>query len=274
MRKSIIDFQKQKANGDKITMVAAYDYPSAKALDEAGVDVILVGDSVAMVLLGHEDTLSVSMEEMLVFTKAVSKAAKNAFVLADMPFMSYQSSVYDALQNAAKLMKEGRANGVKLEGGREFSECIKALSRASIPVIAHIGLTPQSVNAMGGYKVQGKSKEAAKKLIDDAKAVQDAGASMVLMECVPSKLAKKITQILEVPTIGIGAGKHCDGQVLVYHDFLGLHQGFKPKFVKQFANLNPNEGIKAYINAVKSGEFPSEEYSFSLENDEWIEELY
>ncbi|MDL0102327.1 3-methyl-2-oxobutanoate hydroxymethyltransferase [Campylobacter felis] len=274
MRKSIIDFQKQKANGDKITMVAAYDYPSAKALDEAGVDVILVGDSVAMVLLGHEDTLSVSMEEMLVFTKAVSKAAKNAFVLADMPFMSYQSSVYDALQNAAKLMKEGRANGVKLEGGREFSECIKALSRASIPVIAHIGLTPQSVNAMGGYKVQGKSKEAARKLIDDAKAVQDAGASMVLMECVPSKLAKKITQILEVPTIGIGAGKHCDGQVLVYHDFLGLHQGFKPKFVKQFANLNPNEGIKAYINAVKSGEFPSEEYSFSLENDEWIEELY
>ncbi|EOG9652626.1 3-methyl-2-oxobutanoate hydroxymethyltransferase [Campylobacter upsaliensis] len=274
MRKSIIDFQKQKANGDKITMVAAYDYPSAKALDEAGVDVILVGDSVAMVLLGHEDTLSVSMEEMLVFTKAVSKAAKNAFVLADMPFMSYQSSVYDALQNAAKFMKEGRANGVKLEGGREFSECIKALSRASIPVIAHIGLTPQSVNAMGGYKVQGKSKEAARKLIDDAKAVQDAGASMVLMECVPSKLAKKITQILEVPTIGIGAGKHCDGQVLVYHDFLGLHQGFKPKFVKQFANLNPNEGIKAYINAVKSGEFPSEEYSFSLENDEWIEELY
>ncbi|WP_270986687.1 3-methyl-2-oxobutanoate hydroxymethyltransferase [Campylobacter upsaliensis] len=274
MRKSIIDFQKQKANGDKITMVAAYDYPSARALDEAGVDVILVGDSVAMVLLGHEDTLSVSMEEMLVFTKAVSKAAKNAFVLADMPFMSYQSSVYDSLQNAAKFMKEGRANGVKLEGGREFSECIKALSRASIPVIAHIGLTPQSVNAMGGYKVQGKSKEAAKKLIDDAKAVQDAGASMVLMECVPSKLAQKITQILEVPTIGIGAGKHCDGQVLVYHDFLGLHQGFKPKFVKQFANLNPNEGIKAYINAVKSGEFPSEEYSFSLENDEWIEELY
>ncbi|WP_270970913.1 3-methyl-2-oxobutanoate hydroxymethyltransferase [Campylobacter upsaliensis] len=274
MRKSIIDFQKQKENGDKITMVAAYDYPSAKALDEAGVDMILVGDSVAMVLLGHEDTLSVSMEEMLVFTKAVSKAAKNAFVLADMPFMSYQSSVYDSLQNAAKFMKEGRANGVKLEGGREFSECIKALSRASIPVIAHIGLTPQSVNAMGGYRVQGKSKEAAKKLIDDAKAVQDAGASMILMECVPSKLAKKITQILEVPTIGIGAGKHCDGQVLVYHDFLGLHQEFKPKFVRKFANLNPNEGIKAYINAVKSGEFPSEEYSFSLENDEWIEELY
>lgn len=274
MRKSIIDFQKQKANKDKITMVAAYDYPSARALDEAGVDMILVGDSVAMVLLGHEDTLSISMEEMLIFTKAVSKAAKNAFILADMPFMSYQSSTYDALQNAAKFMKEGRANGVKLEGGSEFSECIKALSRASIPVIAHIGLTPQSVNAMGGYRVQGKSKEAAEKLIDDAKAVQDAGASMVLMECVPSKLAQKITQILEVPTIGIGAGKHCDGQVLVYHDFLGLHQGFKPKFVKQFANLNPSEGIKAYINAVKSGEFPSEEYSFSLENDEWIEELY
>ncbi|ELE1410325.1 3-methyl-2-oxobutanoate hydroxymethyltransferase [Campylobacter upsaliensis] len=274
MRKSIINFQKQKANGDKITMVAAYDYPSAKALDEAGVDVILVGDSVAMVLLGHEDTLSISVEEMLVFTKAVSKAAKNAFVLADMPFMSYQSSVYDALQNAAKLMKEGRANGVKLEGGREFSECIKALNRASIPVIAHIGLTPQSINAMGGYRVQGKSKEAAEKLIDDAKAVQDAGASMVLMECVPSKLAKKITQILEVPTIGIGAGKHCDGQVLVYHDFLGINQSFKPKFVKQFANLNPSEGIKAYIDAVKSGEFPSEEYGFSLENDEWIEELY
>ena len=274
MRKSIIDFKKQKETKDKITMVAAYDYPSAKALDEAGVDIILVGDSVAMVLLGHENTLSVSVEEMLIFNQAVSKASKNAFVLADMPFMSYQSSTYDALQNAAKFLKVGRANGVKLEGGREFSECIKALSRASIPVVAHIGLTPQAINAMGGYKVQGKSKEAAQKLIDDAKAVEDAGASMVLMECVPSKLAKKITEILEVPTIGIGAGKHCDGQVLVYHDFLGLHQGFKPKFVRKFADLNPDEGIKAYINAVKSGEFPSDAHSFSLENDEWIEQLY
>ncbi|ARE80404.1 3-methyl-2-oxobutanoate hydroxymethyltransferase [Campylobacter helveticus] len=274
MRKSIVDFKKQKETQDKITMVAAYDYPSAKALDEAGVDIILVGDSVAMVLLGHEDTLSVSVEEMLIFNKAVSRASQNAFVLADMPFMSYQSSTYDALQNAAKFIKIGRANGVKLEGGREFSECIKALSRASIPVVAHIGLTPQAINAMGGYKVQGKSKEAAQKLIDDAKAVEDAGASMVLMECVPSKLAKKITEILQVPTIGIGAGKHCDGQVLVYHDFLGLHQGFKPKFVRKFADLNPNEGIKAYINAVKSGEFPSDAHSFSLENDEWIEQLY
>ncbi|WP_270983075.1 3-methyl-2-oxobutanoate hydroxymethyltransferase [Campylobacter helveticus] len=274
MRKSIVDFKKQKETQDKITMVAAYDYPSAKALDEAGVDIILVGDSVAMVLLGHEDTLSVSVEEMLIFNKAVSRASQNAFVLADMPFMSYQSSTYDALQNAAKFIKIGRANGVKLEGGREFSECIKTLSRASIPVVAHIGLTPQAINAMGGYKVQGKSKEAAQKLIDDAKAVEDAGASMVLMECVPSKLAKKITEILQVPTIGIGAGKHCDGQVLVYHDFLGLHQGFKPKFVRKFADLNPNEGIKAYINAVKSGEFPSDAHSFSLENDEWIEQLY
>ena len=274
MRKSIVDFKKQKETQDKITMVAAYDYPSAKALDEAGVDIILVGDSVAMVLLGHEDTLSVSVEEMLIFNKAVSRASQNAFVLADMPFMSYQTSTYDALQNAAKFIKIGRANGVKLEGGREFSECIKALSRASIPVVAHIGLTPQAINAMGGYKVQGKSKEAAQKLIDDAKAVEDAGASMVLMECVPSKLAKKITEILQVPTIGIGAGKHCDGQVLVYHDFLGLHQGFKPKFVRKFADLNPNEGIKAYINAVKSGEFPSDAHSFSLENDELIDQLY
>lgn len=274
MRKSILNLQKQKEQGDKITMVAAYDYPSAKALDEAGVDMILVGDSLAMVLLGLEDTLSVGMDEMLLFTKAVSRASKNAFVLADMPFMSYQTSSYDALTNAARFIKEGRANGVKLEGGEEVASSIEKIALAGIPVIAHIGLRPQAVNMQGGYKVQGKSKEAALKLINEAKVAQEAGASMVLMECVPAKLAEKITQILTVPTIGIGSGVHCDGQVLVYHDFLGINRGFKPKFVRTFSDLNPESGIRDYIKAVKSLEFPSLEHSFSLENDEWLDKLY
>nr|WP_202922005.1 3-methyl-2-oxobutanoate hydroxymethyltransferase [Campylobacter sp. MIT 19-121] len=268
-----MNFFKQKEQNDKITMVSAYDYPSAKALDEAGVDIILVGDSLAMVILGHESTLSVGMEEMLLFTKAVSKGAKDAFILADMPFMSYQSSSYDALINAARFMKEAGANGVKIEGGREISSVIKALSEAGIVTCVHLGLTPQAINALGGYKVQGKSLQSAQKLLDDARLAQELGASMVLLECVPSKLAAKITQSLKIPVIGIGAGAHCDGQVLVYHDLLGINTGFKPKFVKQFANLNPKEGIQAYIKEVKQGTFPSAEFSFSGDDD-MFEKLY
>lgn len=274
MKKNILDLQKQKEAGDKITMVAAYDYPSARALDAAGVDVILVGDSLAMVLLGLEDTLSVGMEEMLLFTKAVSRASQKAFVLADMPFMSYQGSSYDALMNAARFVKEGRANGVKLEGGEEIAPSIEKIALSGIPVIAHIGLRPQAVNMQGGYRVQGRSREAALRLIAEARAAQNAGASMVLMECVPAKLAQKITQILTVPTIGIGAGVHCDGQVLVYHDFLGINTGFKPKFVRTFADLNPAEGIRGYIEAVKSLEFPSEAHGFSLDDEAWLDGLY
>ena len=206
-------------------MVTAYDYTTAKIMDESGVNTILVGDSLGMVMLGYEDTLSVTMEDMIHHTAAVTRGAKNAFVVADMPFMSYQTSVYDAVVNAGRLMKEGRANAVKLEAVWNLPT-YQAIAQASIPVVAHLGLTPQSVNAFGGFKVQGKDIEAAQKLIEDAKAVEEAGACMVVLECVPAKLAKKITEMLKVPTIGIGAGADCDGQVLVYQDLLAMYGGF------------------------------------------------
>ncbi|MCW1360950.1 3-methyl-2-oxobutanoate hydroxymethyltransferase [Campylobacter sp. US33a] len=274
MKNTILTLQDQKKNQDKIIMLTAYDYFSAKLADEAGVNVILVGDSLGMVVLGYKDTLSVSMQDMLFCSAAVARGAKNAFVLTDMPFMSYQSSVYDALVNAGRLVKEGGANAVKLEGA-DFCEHISAISKASIPVVAHLGLTPQSLHTLGGYRVQGKSLEAAKKLIDDAKAVQDAGAVMLVLECVPEKLAQLITKKLEIPTIGIGAGKYCDGQVLVYHDLLGLNDEFKPKFVKHFANTKEvlKQGINSYIKEVKEEKFPSLEHSFSID-DELIEKLY
>lgn len=264
-----------KENNEKITMLTAYDYSTAKILDEVGVDTILVGDSVGMVMLGYEDTLSVTMEDMIHHTKAVTRGAKNAFVVADMPFMSYQTSVYDAVVNAGRLMKEGRANAVKLEGGVTVAPQIKAIVEASIPVVAHIGLTPQALNALGGFKVQGKDEEAARKLLEDAKAVQEAGACAVVLECVPAKLAELISKQLDIPTIGIGAGAGCDGQVLVYQDMLGIFDNFKPKFVKEFANVGElmRQGFKAYIDEVKGGTFPAEEHTFKI-NDEVIEKLY
>ena len=249
MKNTVLTLQKQKEEHDKIIMVTAYDYTTAKIMDESGVNTILVGDSLGMVMLGYEDTLSVTMEDMIHHTAAVSRGAKNSFVVADMPFMSYQTSVYDAVLNAGRLMKEGRANAVKLEGGVEFAPHIKAIVDASIPVVAHIGLTPQSVNAFGGFKVQGKDLRAAQKLIEDAKAVEAAGACMVVLECVPAKLAEKISQELTIPTIGIGAGAGCDGQVLVYQDLLGMYGDFKPKFVKIFADVGTvmRAGVKKYI---------------------------
>ena len=228
-----------------------------------------------MVMLGYEDTLSVTMEDMIHHSAAVARGAKNAFVVTDMPFMSYQTSVYDAVVNAGRLMKEGRANAVKLEGGTEFAPHIEAIVKASIPVVAHIGLTPQSVNAFGGFKVQGKDLKAAQKLIEDAKVVEAAGACMVVMECVPAKLAAKITEELHIPTIGIGAGAGCDGQVLVYQDLLAMYSDMKPKFVKQFAQVGEamREGVKAYIDETKAGTFPGEEHTFQI-SDEVIEKLY
>ena len=273
IRKSISSLLEQKAKNDKITMLTAYDYHAAKALDEAGIDVILVGDSLAMVVLGHEDTLSVSVDEMLVFTKAVSRASKNALVLSDMPFMSYHGCENEALKNAARFIQEGRANAVKLEGGEEICKSIEKISKANIPVVAHLGLTPQAINTLGAYKVQGRNQDAAQKLLNDARAVESAGASMLVLECLPTKLALKITQSLNIPTIGIGAGKYCDGQVLVYHDLLGINQDFKPKFVKRYANFNPKEAVKKYIKEVKDGSFPSAEFSFDLD-DEWLDRLY
>ncbi len=275
MKNTVLTLQKQKEQKDKIVMVTAYDYTTAKIMDESGVNTILVGDSLGMVMLGYEDTLSVTMEDMIHHSAAVARGAKNAFVVTDMPFMSYQTSVYDAVVNAGRLMKEGRANAVKLEGGMEFAPHIEAIVKASIPVVAHIGLTPQSVNAFGGFKVQGKDLKAAQKLIEDAKAVEAAGACMVVMECVPAKLAAKITEELHIPTIGIGAGAGCDGQVLVYQDLLAMYSDMKPKFVKQFAQVGEamREGVKAYIDETKAGTFPGEEHTFQI-SDEVIEKLY
>ena len=269
MKKTVATFKAAKQNGEKLTMLTAYDYSTAKLIDEAGVDSILVGDSLGMVMLGYEDTVSVTMEDMLHHTKAVTRGAKNALVVADMPFMSYQTSVYDAVVNAGRLLKEGRAQAVKLEGGQEFCEHIAAIVKASIPVVAHIGMTPQSINAYGGFKVQGKSVEAANKIIEDAKAVEAAGAFAVVLECVPAKLAEIISKTVSIPTIGIGAGAGCDGQVLVYQDMLGMYSDFTPKFVKKYCSLGENmtAAFKGYIDDVKNGSFPEEKHTFTIADD-------
>ena len=275
MKNTAVTFKQAKEKNEKLTMLTAYDYSTAKIIDEAGINGILVGDSLGMVCLGYEDTLSVTMEDMIHHTKAVSRGVKNTLVVADMPFMSYQTSVYDAVINAGRLIKEGRAHVVKLEGGVEVCDKIEAIVKASIPVMAHIGLTPQSVNAFGGFKVQGKDKEAARNLIEAALAVEKAGAFAVVLECVPAKLSAIITEKLSIPTIGIGAGAQCDGQILVYQDMLGMYSDFTPKFVKKYENLGEkmNVAFKKYIEEVKDGIFPGEEHSFKI-NDEVIEKLY
>ncbi|MEE0061441.1 MAG: 3-methyl-2-oxobutanoate hydroxymethyltransferase, partial [Acutalibacteraceae bacterium] len=248
MKNTVITFQQSKEQGKKISMLTAYDYSTAKLMDESGINAILVGDSLGNVVLGYEDTISVTIEDMIHHGVAVSRGAKNAMVVIDMPFMSYQTSVYDAVVNAGRLMKEGRANAVKLEGGTEVCDQIKAITNAGIPVMAHLGLTPQSINAFGGFKVQGKSAEAAQRLIDDAKAVEKAGAFALVLECVPAKLAELISKSIKIPTIGIGAGAGCDGQVLVYQDMLGMYSDFTPKFVKKYADLGSvmKAAFKAY----------------------------
>ena len=275
MKNTAVTFKQAKEKKEKLTMLTAYDYSTAKIIDESGINGILVGDSLGMVCLGYEDTLSVTMEDMIHHTRAVARGVKNTLVVADMPFMSYQTSVYDAVVNAGRLIKEGRAHVVKLEGGVEVCDKIEAIVKASIPVMAHIGLTPQSVNAFGGFKVQGKDEEAAKNLIEAALAVEKAGAFAVVLECVPAKLAAIITEKLSIPTIGIGAGAECDGQILVYQDMLGMYSDFTPKFVKKYENLGEkmNIAFKKYIEEVKDGVFPAEEHSFKI-NDEVIEKLY
>lgn len=275
MKNTVVTLQSAKDNGEKITMLTAYDYSMAKLIDEAGINMILVGDSLGMVMLGYEDTLSVTMEDMIHHTRAVARGAKDAFVVADMPFMSYQTSVYDAVYNAGRLMKEGRAQAVKLEGGREMAEQIQAITKASIPVVGHLGLTPQSLNAFGGFKVQGKSEEAARKLLEDAKIIEEAGAVAIVLECVPAKLAELISKQVKVPIIGIGAGAGCDGQVLVYQDMLAMFGDFKPKFVKQFAPIGDlmKEAFAKYIEEVKTGAFPAQEHTFAI-SDEMLEKLY
>ena len=275
MKNTVLTFQQAKENGEKLTMLTAYDYSTAKLIDEAGVNSILVGDSLGNVILGYEDTISVTMEDMIHHGAAVARGAKNALVVIDMPFMSYQTSVYDALVNAGRLMKEGRGDAVKLEGGVEVCPQIKAIVDAGIPVCAHIGLTPQSINAFGGFKVQGKSEAAAKKLLEDAKAVEEAGAFAVVIEGVPAKIAALMTEQLHIPTIGIGAGKDCDGQVLVYQDMLGMFSDFTPKFVKRYANIGEvmKEAFQNYIKEVQDGIFPAEENTYKVD-DSVIEKLY
>ncbi len=275
MKKTVTTFAKAKAEGKKITMLTAYDYSTAKLLDEAGVDSLLVGDSLGNVMLGYEDTLSVTVEDMIHHCAAVARGAKEALVVCDMPFMSYQTSVYDAVVNAGRLMKEGRAQAVKLEGGVEVADRIKAITDCGIPVVAHIGLTPQSINAFGGFKVQGKSEAQAKKFVEDAMAVQEAGAFAVTFECVPEKLATLVTKKLSIPTIGIGAGAGCDGQVLVYADALGMFSDFTPKFVKRFGDIGTamKEAVRGYIEEVKGGTYPTLEHTYKID-DEVIEKLY
>lgn len=261
---TIQDFLKKKKDGKKITMLTAYDFPFAQIVDEAGVDGILVGDSLGMVVQGLENTLPVTMDEMIYHTKMVTRAVKNALVIGDMPFMSYQASVADAVRNAGRFLKEAGAAAVKLEGGAEITEHIRAMTRADIPVMAHIGLTPQAIHRMGGYKVQGKTEAAAQRLVDEAHAVEDAGAFSLLLEAIPMALARRITESLSIPTIGIGAGPDCDGQVLVLHDVLGLFERFVPKFCKRYANLKENavRAVSQYREEVEDGRFPTEEQSF------------
>jgi 3-methyl-2-oxobutanoate hydroxymethyltransferase len=247
----------------------------AKVIDESGVNGILVGDSLGMVALGYENTLSVTMEDMIHHTKAVVRGAKTALIVADMPFMSYQTSTYDAVVNAGRLIKEGGAHAVKLEGGENVLDAIEEIVKAQIPVMGHLGLTPQSVNAFGGFKVQGKSIEAAKKLIEDAKKIEEAGAFAVVLECIPHKLAEIISKEISIPTIGIGAGAGCDGQILVYADMISLYSDFRPKFVKSYGDVGSmmKNAFEKYVKEVQEGNFPSEEHTFKID-DEIIEKLY
>ncbi|MDR5658709.1 3-methyl-2-oxobutanoate hydroxymethyltransferase [Serpentinicella sp. ANB-PHB4] len=268
-------FLKAKAEGHKISMLTAYDYSMAKLVDEAGVDSILVGDSLGMVVLGYENTLQVTVDDIIHHCKAVARGTKRALVIADMPFLSYHVSVEDTVRNAGRMIQEGQAHCVKLEGGAEVIDKVEAIVKAQIPVIGHLGLTPQSVNIMGGFKVQGKSEAQAKKIIEDAKLLEKAGAFAVVLECVPEKLAKIITESINIPTIGIGAGKHCDGQVLVTQDMLGMFSDFVPKFVKQYSEvgISIQEGVKAYIDEIQTGAFPEEKHTFKID-EETLKKLY
>ncbi len=275
MRVSTSSLQDKKNNKQKITMLTSYDFSIASMIDEAGIDTILVGDSLAMVTLGYENTLAVTMDDMIHHAKAVMRAANNAMVIGDMPFLSYHITPAEAVRNAGRFIKEAGTQAVKLEGGIERVDTIKAILDAQIPVLGHIGLTPQSVNKFGGFKVQGKDIETARRLLEDALALEKAGVFGIVLECVPSLLAKKISEQLTIPTIGIGAGPYCDGQVLVINDILGLYAGHIPKFVKRYANLQPlvTEAIQKYKEEVEQGIFPSEEYTFSI-SDEVLEKLY
>jgi len=267
---TIAELQEKKQKKQKITMLTAYDYPTARILDQVEIDTILVGDSGGMVALGYESTVPVTLDEMLVLSKAVSRGNKSAFLIVDMPFMSYQVSDENAIENAGRLIKEAGCDAVKLEGGSEFASTVRAIVRAGIPVCAHIGLTPQTATMLSGFKVQGKDAAGARKLIQSAKDLEAAGAFMIVFECIPDSLAARITEELKIPTIGIGAGKDCDGQVLVYHDTVGLFERFTPKFAKQYINLASmiRGAVSQYKTEVETGIFPGPEHAFTMIKEE------
>jgi len=271
---SILDLQSKKQKGEKITMLTAYDYPFARLLDEAGVDSILVGDSLGMVMLGYESTLPVSMEEMLHHVKAVKKGVKRAFLIGDLPFMSYQASKEEAIKNAGLLMKAG-CDAIKLEGGKEVFDTVKFIVDMGIPVLGHIGLTPQSVSKLGGYRVQGRDKKSALRILESAMALEAAGAFGIVLECIPYLLAKLITEKISIITIGIGAGPFCDGQVLVLHDLLGIFEDKKPKFVKVYADLAPiiKQAVSSFIDEIKTKKFPDLHHAYALPKEVWEEIL-
>jgi len=265
-----VDVQAMKREGRRIAMLTAYDYPMALLEDRAGIEIILVGDSLGMTVLGYENTVPVTMGEMIHHTKAVSRGAKYALIIGDMPFMSYNTSEREAILNAGRFMKEGGADAVKLEGGASVREIVKAVVKAGIPVMGHIGLTPQTISMLGGFKVQGKDAQAAQKIIDDALSLEEAGAFSVLLEAVPAPIARRVTERLSVPTIGIGAGVHCDGQVLVVHDMLGLFDRFTPKFAKRYVNLSELmlKAFDSYREEVLKGAFPTDQHSFHMDEKE------
>lgn len=264
------NLQAKKEQGRPITMITAYDFPGARMVDEAEIDMILVGDSLAMTVLGYDSTVSVTMADMLHHCKAVARAKPRAFTVGDMPFLSYQADPVEAVKNAGRLIQEGGMDAVKLEGGRERAATARRIAEAGIAVVGHIGLTPQSVSKLGGYKVQGKTATDAERLLDDALSLQEAGCFMVVLEAVPSAVARTISERLTIPTIGIGAGVHCDGQVLVFHDILGLFEQFVPKFVKQYAQLRPLiiEAFSNYRKEVEAGTFPAPDNGFTMNQGE------
>ncbi|MBN2031817.1 MAG: 3-methyl-2-oxobutanoate hydroxymethyltransferase [Deltaproteobacteria bacterium] len=267
---TLAELQGKKDRGEKITMITAYDYPSARLVDEVGMDMILVGDSLGMVVLGYDSTVPVTMEEMIHHCKAVSRAVTAGFIVGDMPFLSYQASVDRAIENAGRFIKEAACDAVKLEGGSDMAPVVEAIVKAGIPVCAHIGLTPQTATMLSGFKVQGKNAESARAQVKSAKDLEEAGAFMIVMECIPDLVAARITDGLRIPTIGIGAGNHCDGQVLVYHDLVGLFERFTPKFVKQYVNLSPliKEALLQYKIEVEKSIFPTKEHAFSMTPEE------
>ena len=270
-----LTYRQKKDRGEIITMLTAYDYPTSMAMDKAGVDSILVGDSLAMVVLGYENTLPVTMEEMLHHCRAVARGAKTALLVGDMPFMSYQVSVEEAVRNAGRFLQQGGMDAVKLEGGRERADAIRAITSAGIPVMGHIGLTPQSVHQLGGFRAQGKTASAAKRLVEDAMILEEAGCFSIVLESVPARLAELISKRLSIPTIGIGAGNGCDGQVLVTHDLLGLFDRFTPKFVRQYADFHSEmqRAFADYIEDVETKRFPAPEHTVEMKDEEWEELL-